>query len=218
VGGLLKKQKIIKTNSYILQRHYIVIVFCMGLENALNQVSKEFLDKKITWAVFGGLGTFLYGGLRQPKDIDAVVLRSDFEKLNLILKEHGAEILHKTNYSIFRSMFSSFKMDNITVDVCTESEVAIGEKKYNYPIDEVLFSNIRRKVYFGIEVPVASPEDIILYKALSQRGIEYGKHDVEDIAELLQAQKIDFTYLKKRAEQSNAEDRVMSLIKSLSRK
>jgi hypothetical protein len=53
----------------------------------------------------------------------------------------------------------------------------------------------------GARLPVVSPEDNVVFKAILQRGPEQGKHDLEDLQTLLAAvgAGLDRDYVRRRA-------------------
>jgi len=67
----------------------------------------------------------------------------------------------------------------------------------------------------GVRVPVMSVEDNIVFKAVLQRGEDKGKHDLEDIKSMAAHEKIDLAYLQKRVMKSNADKRVIPLLRLL---
>jgi len=54
--------------------------------------------------------------------------------------------------------------------------------------------------------------EIILLKAILQRGPEQGKHDLEDIKKLLKFTYINKDYLRQRLEEINADERMITCL------
>ncbi len=69
--------------------------------------------------------------------------------------------------------------------------------------------------YQGQRVRLLSVEDVLLIKALLQRGPEIGKHDREDILRFLKIQpEIDRVYLESRIRILEAEGRIGDIFSS----
>jgi hypothetical protein len=56
----------------------------------------------------------------------------------------------------------------------------------------------------GLEIAMVDPVDSILLKSILQRGPDQNKHDLEDIAAILQSVEVDTGYLRKRLMQADA--------------
>lgn len=127
-------------------------------------------------AVIGGVAASLLGKPRLTKDIDAVVLDADAEAL----LESGAafgflpriadavDFAHNTRMLLLR-----YSEGNIDIDL------SLGSLPFEY---EVIERSSMIDVGAGVSIRVASPEDIIVMKAIAGRG-----RDVMDIDNILQA-------------------------------
>jgi hypothetical protein len=73
-----------------------------------------------------------------------------------------------------------------------------GREIYPFTLDADMRSRVRRLPLLGSLVPVLSPEDVALHKALLARGPEEGKHDISDAAAIAQRQKFDHAYIQRR--------------------
>ncbi len=67
----------------------------------------------------------------------------------------------------------------------------------------------------GWAVPYADPVDTILLKAILQRGIDAGKHDIRDIAAITASVDIDQAYLRVRIRETQSIDRVGALLEDM---
>ncbi|MFA5357961.1 MAG: nucleotidyltransferase [archaeon] len=187
----------------------------MCFASALQKLSAEFSKEGVRWAVWAGFGASAYGSDRKPTDIDIGIMKEDVPKVNHALDHFGVKRLHWEHKNIFRLFRVGFNLEGEEIDICGDGKISVGGKQYKFVVDDEMFQNIQVKEIEGIKVPVISPEDIILLKAICQRGKEQGKFDVEDIKSILAHQKIDYAYLEKRAELCGAKERVMDLISVL---
>jgi hypothetical protein len=153
---------------------------------------KDRLDSaKVTWAFFAGFAAYCYGSRRPLTDIDVLVLDREFGKASAALGRIEG------------------------VELCRTKPKTILGKTYAMGMDDEMAAHIVRRTFFGIEVPLISPEDNVLLKAISQRGPERGKHDVDDIIATALSEKMDVEYLASRIAKFGAEERATSILKKL---
>jgi len=145
----------------------------------------------IRWLLFAGVAAYCYGSKRRVSDIDVLVFDQDFEKAE-------------------RAMG---KMDG--VELCKGKFKKIGKKEYYLGLNEEMFTHKQTRTFFGVEVNLISVEDNILFKAISQRGKEQEKFDLEDIIAMAKSEKINVDYLKRRIKILGAARRVNPVLKKL---
>jgi len=155
-------------------------------------VVKARLDEAgVRWAVFAGAAAHCYGSIIEVTDIDILVADDDLEKAKAALKGVSLE----------------------GFDFGAGGTIPTPQGVCSFFLDEEATKRIQRKQFLGVDVPVISVEDNILFKAILQRGAEEGKHDVEHIRDMIEHERIDLEYLRKRIKQCNAKKRVMPLLK-----
>jgi predicted nucleotidyltransferase len=69
---------------------------------------------------------------------------------------------------------------------------------YSFFMNEGMVERIKLKPLLSVNVPVVPVEDNILFKAILQRREAENKFDVEDIRDMVNYEKIDAAYLKRR--------------------
>jgi hypothetical protein len=157
-------------------------------------VVKARLDEAgVHWAVFAGAAAHCYGSTIEVTDIDILVANNDLEKAKVALKD----------------------LDLEGFDFGAGGTIPNPQGVCRFFLDEEAIRRIQWKQFLGMDVPVISVEDNILFKAILQRGEEEGKHDVEHIRDMIKHERIDLEYLRKRVRQCVAEKRVSSLLKTL---
>jgi len=128
----------------------------------------------VCWALFAGAAASCCSSKRDVTDLDVLVEEEDLGKARKALKS----------------------VVGLDVAGCLKLNVASGV--YSFFMDEELVERIKLKLLLGVNVPVVPVEDNILFKAILQRGEAENKFDVEDIREMVNHEKIDTAYLKRR--------------------
>jgi len=170
----------------------------------------EVLDKeKIDWCLFGGLAMQVYKRIRATKDIDLLIeISSDqianfitcmekakfkFDRKRGIIKINGIELL-RFFYEDTETAFEIF-VDLVTVTAEFQKQIIKRKTKQDF---------------LGIEVNVASLEDVILLKLLADRPI-----DAFDSQYLIEEniKDIDKDYLKNWARRLKVTKRLNNLLR-----
>src|SRR4030066_500209 len=155
-------------------------------------VIRDRLDSAgVCWALFAGAAASCYGSKRDVTDFDVLVKEEDFGKTREALKG----------------------IVGLDVAGCLKLNVEGGV--YSFFMDEEMVERIKLKQLLSVNVPVVPVEDNILFKAILQRGEAENKFDVEDIRDMVNHEKIDAAYLKRRMEKYGAEERVTRLLNNL---
>lgn len=157
----------------------------------LSVVKARLDDAGVCWAIFAGAAAHCYGSTIEVTDIDVLVASDDFEKAKTALKGVSLE----------------------GFDFGAGGTIPTPQGVCSFFLDEEATKRIQCKQFLGVDVPVISVEDNILFKAILQRGAEESKHDVEHIRDMVKHERIDIEYLRKRIRQCNAEKRVITLLK-----
>jgi hypothetical protein len=184
----------------------------MSFNKSLQKIKTVFEKENICWAVFAGLGAKIYGSERKITDIDIIVQKNNIKKTNKCIQELGGGKLSFYDDGMFSCLNSQFKINGIDIDISSDIKMIIKNKKFFFKLDNLTNKKIIKSKN---DIPVLSPEDIIIFKAITQRGQDQGKFDIFDIKNILKKQEIDFDYLRKRAKKCKAEKRVTKLINSI---
>jgi len=190
----------------------------MKLSNELESALKILIDsipKNVKWGLSNGTAAFFYGSGREPTDIDIFTDTHGVQKITEALKLYLLNPLGKKVKEIFESYIAKFRINQIEVEVYSDLLIKIDGKVYQKSMDDESSNRIRKIKVNSLEIPVLSPEDVIASKALTQRGKEEGKHDIDDIKAILKNQKIDWKYLEERAERMGGYDRIFELLRYL---
>jgi hypothetical protein len=151
---------------------------------------------RIPFALIGGVAASSLGRPRSTHDIDLFVRPEDAEAVLQTLSQKG----FRTEKFDIEWLFKAFKED-ILVDIIFRSE---GEMYF----DEEVQCHRKLIEYHGRQVPVVSPEDLIVIKCAVH--YEGGPHHWHDALAILANATIDWNYLLKRARKASR--RVLSLL------
>lgn len=157
----------------------------------LSAVKERLIKAGVRWVVFAGAAACCYGSKRGVTDIDILVGHMDLEKAEAVLE--GME----------------------GIDVVADLEIRTSQGTCRFFMDDEMIKRTRWKWLFEVRVPIIPVEDNIVFKAILQRGEDQGKHDTEDIKQMIKNEKIDLEYLENRIRKCQAERRVKPLLLSL---
>ncbi len=149
------------------------------LEGSLRDLIRWLSERKVSFAVIGGVAAGLQGKGRATGDVDAVIL-TDESKLDAFIKDAASfGFLPRIPDA------GQFARDNrIILLHHVDDKIGIDLSLGCLPFEIDLISRAARIKAFDLEIPVARPEELIVMKLLPFRG-----RDVTDIEMLLDANK-----------------------------
>lgn len=150
----------------------------------------------VEYGVIGGVASTAYGRPRWTKDIDVFLRAADAPAALAALAGAGFET-EETNPSW---IFKGFR-NGVLVDV-------IFKTKADVYFDDQMAARVRVRPFAGIAVPLASPEDIVVCKALA--ADEEAPWHWHDALGIIAVNELDWDYLIERARKSP--NRVLSLL------
>lgn len=180
------------------------------LENFVNKFplflpTIEKLNKNsIPWVLCGSGSLYLLGNKREPADVDIGILNKDHDKVDELfgIKSY----IYELGIEKFRNS-NPFK--NGSAEITSSIFLIVDNQMYDCSdTDETMNHRIITK-YKDQNIYIKAPEDVLLIKALHQRGQNVGKNDIEDIDNFLKIYKsFDKEYLNSRIKELNAEQRI----------
>lgn len=167
---------------------------------ALNQA-------KIPFAIGGSGCLFLFGNERLPDDVDIYLLND---------KHDEADRLFGISSFPYRSEQEEVRNSNVegdhSIQLTSSLILNIQGKRYDLALTPDVLSMRLEMEYRGQKVFLYPPEDVLLIKALLQRGQDVGKHDIEDIRNFMKIHpNLRMDYLEKRILSLDAKDRVENI-------
>lgn len=179
------------------------------LAQMLRQVAARLDASGIFWSVFSGAAATCYGVQRPITDIDISLQSEDTARILALFPDGQPKpTKHPGEYAL----------DFGQVEIWWGTlYLRGGGRLYAVPFDEQMRQRVTRQTILDIDVPVSAPEDIIVLKAILQRGPEQDKHDLEDIQAIARTlgNRLDLDYLKERASACGALARVEPCLQRL---
>lgn len=142
-------------------------------------------EKKVDYALIGGIAASGLGRPRPTQDIDLFVRPEDADALLDVLKDYGFE----TNRFNPTWIFKAYK-ENVLIDIIFRSEGG-------FYFDDEMKNHAVNVNYHGRQVRVVGPEDLILIKCAVHS--EEGHHHWHDALAVLAQSKLDWDYLVHRS-------------------
>lgn len=165
----------------------------------LQEVARRLNRAGVVWAVFAGAAAGVYGATRPLTDVDILVSAAEGERLADLFPE--ARVKRGPDGSVQIVQLPGF-------DLVAGLATGYADATFVMDIDRRMAARLRRHEIAGVTVPVIPPEDNILIKAIWRRGPAVGKHDWEDVQEMMaHLPTIDWTYLRWRADACGAGQR-----------
>lgn len=138
------------------------------LKNVLQKIANLLSDEAITWAL-GASSVLYYHGLTDTvNDIDILVEKKDYEKLEMCLLTIGVKVKTEAVSTYETEYFGEFVIDGVEIDVMANMTVINHNLRYVYHFSE---DNITDCMVVGTEkVPMTSLEDwYILYHMIPNK-------------------------------------------------
>jgi len=148
-----------------------------GLTTSLRDLTAWLTDRGIPHVIIGGVAVALRGNARLTQDIDAVILAGGTDPKDLLADARSYRLTPRRPdaadfAAAHRVLLLQHEVDGTGIDI------SLGM----LPFEEEMINRATRLEVQGVEIPVATSEDLILMKALAFRG-----KDVADIESILDA-------------------------------
>ena len=164
----------------------------------------SILDKNnIQWMIGGSGSLFLLGNKRVPDDVDIFIQDSDHDKVDMLF---GIKSFQYT--SATENVRNSNPDNDHSMQITSHLAITINSTKYDLRITDDVVVNRIQLPYQERTLWLLPPEDVLLIKALLQRGKDVGKNDIEDITNFMKVYAINREYLYARIKAIDARDRV----------
>ena len=154
----------------------------------LAEIARRMDQARIPWAVFAGAAVSIYTDRETYTDIDILIRCEDGERVSVLFTDASKE--RRKDGSIGCIGFPGI-------------EIIAGLTHYcSLAMDDAMISRLIRGELDGVSVPVVSVEDNIAIKAMFGRGPELGKHDWDDVADMItHTASLDWDYLNWRLQE-----------------
>jgi len=175
----------------------------------LAKTLKTLNEAKIPFAIGGSGCLFLLGNERLPDDVDIYFPNDCHDEVDRLF---GIESF------VYRSaqeeVRNSNPEGNHSIQFTSQLILKVEGKEYDLELNiEVLLNRLETE-FEGQKLFFYPPEDVLLIKALLQRGEDVGKHDIADIQNFLQVYSdLRMDYLNSRIEKLGAKERTNNIFK-----
>lgn len=180
-------------------------------------VIKQFIDKfpkllstlslldenKIQWMIGGSGSLFLLGNKRVPDDVDIYIQDKDHDRVDMVFGIKSFRYKSETE-----NVRNSNPENDHSIQLTSHLTITISDKTYDLHITDDVLSNRIKLTYQDRLLWLLPPEDVLLIKAILQRGKDVGKNDLEDIANFMKVYSINKEYLHKRINTLKVADRI----------
>lgn len=147
------------------------------LQRTLGELVRWMEDQRLKGVVIGGVAVALLGRPRLTRDVDALILLEDRKEEDLLAsaREYGFEprLRDALEFARQRNVFL-LRHPSSGIDV----EIVLGLT----PFEEETIARASTRNVADIRVPLPSPEDLIIMKAVAGRA-----HDLRDIDGIVEA-------------------------------
>jgi len=176
------------------------------------RVAKKAQTYGATVALFSGTYAGLVGGHRVSDDVDFWVPNKHVAAVceafpGRILRAHDRTII-----TVDDQYGKLELMGNMMIHTTDEFGHAAA---FPFYMTRQAQRRSRMGAIDGWTMRYADPVDTIMLKAILQRGMEVGKHDIRDIAAIVAATDIDQAYLRTRIRETQSMDRVGVLLEDM---
>jgi hypothetical protein len=156
----------------------------------------------LPWCVMAGAAATCYGVTRPITDIDILICSQETARILALFPDGQPQpTKHPGEYALdlgpLEIWWGTLRLKG-------------AERLSDFTPDARLLQRVTRQHIAGVDVPIMPAEDVMIFKAVLQRGAEQHKHDLEDIQAMLAAlgQRLDLVYMKERASACGALERV----------
>lgn len=160
-------------------------------------------ENNIQYLIGGSGSLFLLGNKRIPDDVDIYIQDKDHDKVDELFGITSFQYKSKTE-----DVRNSNPENDHSIQITSHLNITIHSTTYNLQITDEVLNNKIRVAFQNTEFFLLPTEDVLLIKAILQRGKDVGKNDLEDIYNYIKIHPINRTYLNARISALKAEDRV----------
>lgn len=168
-------------------------------------VVEKLNEAPIDWMIGGSSCLFLLGNERMPGDVDIFIPDNQHDEVDELFKIKS--YIHNSPAGPVRN---SNPIDKDFIQFTSHIEYNF-DKHYEFKITKSILNKLISFKYNETTFYLLPPEDVILIKALLQRGVTEGKKDLEDIKNFNDVYKLDKKYLSGRIKELGAENRVSGI-------
>lgn len=182
----------------------------------LARTTESLRDAHIDYGIYSGFHAQLLGGHRVSKDVDIWVDEERYADLRDIFPNASVQEHCSPDEGLLPGVVEGF---SLTLEDGTVSVMGAMVMRHQGTVHPANFAAIREHVAwcdFGIVADFfVDPVDTLISKAITQRGRDQGKYDIDDIQAIAAAVDINVGYLMKRVQETRSSPKVIPLLRKL---
>ncbi|MCF7865042.1 MAG: nucleotidyltransferase [Candidatus Pacebacteria bacterium] len=167
-------------------------------------------ENGIQWLIGGSGSLFLLGNKRVPDDVDIYIQDKDHDKVDILFGINSFQYKSETE-----DVRNSNPENDHSIQITSHLNITILGNTYNLQITDDVLSNKMKVVYQDKVFFLLPAEDVLIIKAILQRGKDVGKNDLEDIYNFMKICPINKFYLNSRISTLKAEKRVGDIFNTI---
>jgi hypothetical protein len=147
------------------------------LRNALADLTKALRRIEAPGMVIGGIAVIAHGVARQTIDIDATVLATRLEPSEILAALAGCSIRPR-----IADVLEFAERSQVLLLVHEKTRTTLEISLAFSPFEQEALERAVEVDFGGVRIPVAVPEDLVIYKALAWR--DQDRYDIEQLLTL----------------------------------
>lgn len=155
-------------------------------------VIRKLNEAKVPFYITGSYAVDFYTGLRNPKDIDLVINRSDIPRIETVFRRKFKMIVLEDG-----SINTCLKLTEF-VDICCFDDYIIQGKRKSFEFSNKVYKRCQKVFLDKNVINVVPIEELIMFKINLDRN-NFGKNDRADVIKLLKLKKVNLLSLYKKA-------------------
>lgn len=193
----------------------------MACESRLFQLTVDFPsffpvvtklnEAKIAWALSGSGCLFVHGNERRPDDLDLFVRDEDHDRVDQLFA-----ISSIPYRSPLEDVRNSHPLNDEKIQITSHLRLMIDGTTYSLSLSQSQLDQRQEAMFHDQSMWLLAPEDVLISKALLQRGVEQGKHDLQDIRDFVTVYPtLNKEYIQSRLKELGAEERTRRVLGKL---
>ena len=174
----------------------------------LKPTLQKLNEASIPFAIGGSGCLFVLGNERLPDDVDIFLPNEYHDQADAIF---GCKSYYYT--SAQENVRNSNPEGSHSMQLTSDLVLTIAGKTYDLHVTDDILAHRLEAIFEETPIFFYPPEDVLLTKALMQRGPDVGKHDIEDVRAFMQIYSdLRMGYALQRIQALGAEERVRTLL------
>lgn len=169
----------------------------------LSPVLEKLNSNNIAWVIGGSACLYILGNDRFPDDVDIYLTNTDHDIANKLFEIEP--FIYNSDIEVVRN---SNPDGTHSIQFTSNLKLKIEGRIYDLSLSQEILG---RRLHIG-NFYLLPPEEVILFKTLLQRGLDVGKHDIEDIQKFKRIYDLNTHYIQQRIHELQAGERIGNIL------